>query len=330
MIPQSSRDQLLDLLLKKGTERMLVGAAQRLDSPKMLTRVPGWFFDIAEADTRPATLERRKVWWAFARREVNRPVIVSWYDDTRLKLHLGNDLSKCIYIGGSFEPNEFAFLADYLRPGMTVMDVGANEGAYSVFLAARVGATGHVIAVEPSSREVGRLRENLRLNGFRNVRLIEAALGDANGEGTLAVAEASHAGQNTLGESIANPKVEIELFQSVSVRTLDSVVAEQELTRLDFLKIDAEGSEQPILRGAEETLAHLRPLVQLEIETPAAPTNSNLDGIFSQLEEANYSIWVFDESTGMLRRHDTEPIRGNAIAGPVGWAPPSASPPAAR
>ena len=65
---------------------------------------------------------------------------------TSLRLHLGNDVSRQIFIAGCYDPNEFAFLDRYLRPGMTFIDAGANEGVYTVFAAQRVGSEGCVWA----------------------------------------------------------------------------------------------------------------------------------------------------------------------------------------
>lgn len=110
---------------------------------------------------------------------------VRWLADTNLKMYLGNDLSWCIFVGGAFEPNEFFFLSTVLEPDMTFVDVGENEGAYTVFAARRVGAGGRVVAVEPSTRELKRLAGNLEVNRLQNVTLVRAATGDRQGVGPL-------------------------------------------------------------------------------------------------------------------------------------------------
>lgn len=61
-------------------------------------------------------------------------------------MHLGNDLSRCLYPGGGYEPNEFMFLSQALQPEMTLIDVGANDGLYTLFAAKPVASTGRVVA----------------------------------------------------------------------------------------------------------------------------------------------------------------------------------------
>jgi FkbM family methyltransferase len=290
----------------------------------VVTRQPGWFFDLSEGDPSIGTAIRREIWRTFAERALNVPTQVMWYDSLRLQLHLGNDLSKCIFVGGSFEPNEFAFLRDYLQHDMAVIDVGANEGVYTLFAASRVGPKGRVVAVEPSSRELIRLRKNLDINALGNVLVAESALGEEAGEVDLAVAEPSHAGQNTVGRSVSNPKVTTESIERVRVQTLDEVVSEARLRRVDFIKIDAEGAELNVLRGARRTLERFTPVLQLEIE-PAALAHHGVtsDNVTEELTERGYGVWVFDEETGLLRHRNNAALSGNIVAGPSTWRPPA-------
>ena len=87
----------------------------------------------------------------------------------RLNLRLGNDVGWCVFVGGMYEANELAFLAAVLEPGMTFVDVGANEGLFTLVGASSVGDGGRVLAVEPSSREFERLGANIALNALDNV-----------------------------------------------------------------------------------------------------------------------------------------------------------------
>ncbi|HZS25158.1 MAG TPA: FkbM family methyltransferase [Gaiellaceae bacterium] len=284
---------------------------------------PGWFFDISEEDHSRRTTLRRVIWHAFMDRSIEDPVVVPWYDGLRLRLYFGNDLSKCVYVGGSFEPNEFAFLRRYLREGMTFIDVGANEGVYTLFAAKHVGHSGRVIAIEPSERELGRLRANLELNRLRRVTVVEAAVGSSDGRVSLAIAEAKHAGQNTVGTSVANAKVATERIEQVAVRSLDSLVDEERLHRLDFVKVDAEGSELDVLVGARDTLARLRPVLQLEIEPDSlAARSTSPSHITAFIAEHGYGFWAFDEASGRPRRAVGADVSGNVLAAPSEWSPP--------
>jgi FkbM family methyltransferase len=247
-----------------------------------------------------------------------------WYDGIRIRVFLGNDMSLCLYVGGSFEPNEFVFLDAVLADGMTFIDGGANDGIYSLFAARRVGRNGTVLAVEPSAREFARLLANLTLNRRLQVTAVRAALGGEEGKADLAVAELGHEGQNTMGASVSNPKVATAGHETVSVTTVDALVEAHNLGRVDVIKLDVEGSEVDALLGARRTIERFQPLIQVEMESERlASQGRTKDDLRGLLAAANYDLYVFDSSSGSLReaREPDEP-EGNAIAAPHGWKPP--------
>src|SRR5208283_1915434 len=141
-----------------------------------------WRFD--EFLSRPdlATLVRHALWRTLHRLPNPPAVALPWHGGTTFSSRFDNDLSLAMFVGGTFEPNEFAFLDTVVRAGMNVVDAGANEGAYTLFLARKVGPTGRVVAVEPSAREVARLRANVAANKLSNVHVVPAALAEQTGE----------------------------------------------------------------------------------------------------------------------------------------------------
>jgi hypothetical protein len=95
-------------------------------------------------------------------RRCEATIALPWHASTRLRLFLGHDVSSQVYIAGCFEPNEIVFLDRILKPGMTLVDAGANDGLYTVFAASRLGSEGTARAFEPSNRELVRLKHNVR------------------------------------------------------------------------------------------------------------------------------------------------------------------------
>lgn len=227
-------------------------------------RYPGWSFTIEEHVPTPQLSLRREIWRRFGRERVERPVRVAWHEGLRLDLVLGNDQSRCLYVCGSYEPNEFDFLARVLQPGMTVIDVGANEGFYALFCARRVGREGRVLAIEPSPRERARLEHNVALNGLRNVRIVRSALAARPGRAVLRIANAEHNGQNSLG-AFGHASVTLADQLEVELDTLDALVQAQALHRVDLVKLDVEGAELAVLQGAQQALAASRPLILFEL-----------------------------------------------------------------
>lgn len=265
-----------------------------------LERYPGWTF-AAEyyIERRWGSLRRAALWDHAVERRLEVPLTVRWYDGLEVDVMLGNDHSLCLYVGGTFEPNEFAFLGQILKPGMTMLDVGANEGLYTLFGAHRVGATGRVVAFEPSSRERRKLQHNVARNRLGNVTVVPTAIGSREGTAALQIASGVHSGHNTLGALVYDdaPAVGVE---HVPVERLDSVVDRLGLAGVDVIKIDVEGAEMHVLDGARRTLGIYRPLLLVEANDEAlrAQGASNAALLTFLRYELDYSILVFSPTTG--------------------------------
>ncbi len=267
---------------------------------------PRWHFAQEYYEQRRWLACRRGALWEAARGRVDVPLTVRWYRGTTVDVMLGNDNSLCLYVCGSFEPNEFAFLDKVLRPGMVFVDVGANDGYYTLFGARKVGKRGRVLAVEPSSRERANLERNIARNGVANVTVVPVALGAAGGMAQLRLAQGAHSGHNTLG-GFANEGVHAESVEQVQVRSLDDVVAEQKLTRVDVIKVDVEGAEANVIAGGKSTLHTMRPLMLLEISDKALRgQGSDAQKLIATVrDEMEYEIAVFSVRTGGLELLDS-------------------------
>jgi len=149
--------------------------------------------------------------------------------------------------------------------GGVCIDVGAHKGAYTYWMARRVGSRGTVFAIEPQNRLIGPL--NAAFAGMRQVRVVEAAASDRSAESVLM----SIRRDSTHGASLDG--LEGEGVDTASVRTvsLDDFLQSQAIGRLDFVKIDAEGHELRILAGAMRLLERFRPPVLAEIEARHHP-----------------------------------------------------------
>jgi FkbM family methyltransferase len=280
---------------------------------------PGWSFAGEYYDQRLWMACRRGALWEAAKNsDAAMPLLLCWYDGTMIDVMLGNDNSLCLYVCGSFEPNEFAFLHSFLMPGMVFIDVGANDGYYTLFAARRVGKAGKVVAVEPSTRERINLRRNLVRNRIDNVHVVPAALGAAPGDADLRLAQGAHSGHNTLGQ-FAHDDVAPADLERVTVKTIDMVAVELNLNRIDFVKIDVEGAEASVVAGARSVLASMRPVMLLEINDGALRAQGiGADALLITLrDEFNYETLVFSPSTGLLKPHvEGNPLSANVVVAP--------------
>ena len=163
----------------------------------------------------------------------------------------------------SFEDIEYKFAQLFLRPGMTVLDVGAHRGFYTLLFSKRIGPKGRVVAFEPSSRERKKLKRHLLLNFCRNVEVMSCALGASDGRADLYVVDGQLSGCNSLRPPDTDSPTSPE---AVRVRTLDELLAQSRIDRVDFVKIDVEGGELDVLRGARELLERApRPVILCEV-----------------------------------------------------------------
>jgi FkbM family methyltransferase len=219
-----------------------------------------------------------------------------------------------IYDG--FEIAEAAFVARFLRPGMTVLDVGAHHGLYTLLASKCVGRDGRVIAFEPSSRERRRLETHLRWNRCSNVDVQSCALGDRAGEADLYLVEGAHDWCN----SLRAPDVEARTSKvRVEVRRLDDVLEGMSWPRVDFIKLDVEGAELSFLHGAQRMLrGDVRPAILVEVQdVRTAPWGYAAREIVRLLADAGYS-WFALADDGSLESVSNELsfYDGNLVALP--------------
>lgn len=259
---------------------------------------PSWRFDSFREDSDLATYVRYAIWLASGDRPDRTSVVVPWHGDTKIELHFGTDLSLQAFVAGRFEPNEFALLAKILQPGMRTIDGGANDGLYTLFMAARVGPKGRVLSIEPSPRELERLRRNLDLNTMPQVELVPAALAESPGELTLLIADETHAGQNTLGAFMYPDTFDVGRC-TIEATTVDELVRSHGYQGVDVIKLDLEGAELRALTAGQTTLSSYHPLLLLEaVDTALRHQGGSLAMLRSLLLECGYLLFHFDPATG--------------------------------
>jgi FkbM family methyltransferase len=209
---------------------------------------------------------------------------------------------------------EMDFLRHWLRPGMTVIDIGANLGVYSLPIARLVDRTGQVFAYEPGSEARALLERSRELNAAVNLHISPLALSDRECEGRLVYGGSSEL--NALGDSGAG--------ETVRITSLDSEDVARGWPTPDLVKIDAEGEEKRILTGGHNFFARHSPLIMFEIKA-GNKVNEQLRAffpsigyrLFRQLEGA--PILVPDDPQQLLDRYElnlfaAKPDRAHALS----------------
>jgi len=186
--------------------------------------------------------------------------------DLKFHCHLGEHIGSQMYWRDSYSWDQLRVLDSYLSPESVFFDVGANQGEFTLFAAKHL-SQGTVYAFEPMSEMFRRLSRNVEENGFENVRLIQAGLWSRTETKPLFTMPgrfsdgSRHKGLNTLFQT----EERNVLAEVVPLMTLDGFVQDENLTRLDAIKLDVEGAEHEVLRGGLATMERFRPVLLLEV-----------------------------------------------------------------
>ncbi|HYL77455.1 MAG TPA: FkbM family methyltransferase [Bryobacteraceae bacterium] len=166
--------------------------------------------------------------------------------------------------GGAWQPEVWNSLSPSLSEGAVFLDVGAHIGYFSMKASPRVGKTGHVLAFEPNPETLVLLRDNVTANHAGNVIVEPIACTEHEQTLTLYAGPPSNTGMSSLAQD--NVPVEgAPKSYTVPCRPIDDVVRQLKLTRVDAIKIDVEGAEVGVLRGAMNTLRRFHPKVVVEV-----------------------------------------------------------------
>jgi FkbM family methyltransferase len=198
---------------------------------------------------------------------------------------------------GTWEPEVVEIISKHVKPGMRVLDIGAHGGFYALLLSKLVGPTGQVIAFEPLPANYRVLEENLALNGVKNVQIQREAVGKCSGEMEFSVPDP----ENSLVAGQVFP-ADPRGSMSVQVVSLDDFLLERGVD-VDFIKMDVEGAEGDIMRGARRTLETFHPRMMVELHDmdkqtsrhPVAVMMEDLGYRIQWLSEAGYTVHTFAE-----------------------------------
>lgn len=196
---------------------------------------------------------------------------------------------------GSWEPEVVRSIQKHVMPRTRVLDIGAQSGFYSLLLSRLVGPNGMVFALEPLPANFRILEENVRMNKIQNVTIIREAVSDRSGEIDF---EFPHDEPSLLaGPTVEGDNLGSFLVPSVS---LDDFVRQTGLS-IQFIKMDVEGAETAVLRGAVQTLRASHPSMIVELHNdpsqkgphPAIPLLEELGYEIEWLNEVDYRSHIF-------------------------------------
>jgi FkbM family methyltransferase len=215
---------------------------------------------------------------------------------------------------GDWFEKEMEFWRNSIKPGMTVIDVGANVGVYTFSAAQRVGLEGRVLAVEPFSGCIRCLQETCRVNQLSSVKVCAGAASNRIGTAKLTLHAASEL--NEIVDSDTGEPRDFGTFEEVKCFSLDSLIEQENITQVDFLKIDAEDHEIKVLEGSTQILSKFSPIILYE--NIAGSKSSNIS-VADFVKKRGYQLFRYQPYLQqLLPITSTEDLQGrlNLIAVP--------------
>jgi FkbM family methyltransferase len=234
-------------------------------------------------ENRARRLRRSGAWvrWQLYERIVRRPVDARFYGPVRVRCHPHDPVASGVLYCGLPDPEEMRFLLAYLQAGDTFVDVGANIGLYSLLATSVPGVRS--AAFEPSRLARDRLVENVELNDLSSAIDVEpTAIGES--EGTVQLTRDLYAMNRVLTSGLSAVVGEYATVD-VPMTTLDAWFTRWPDRRPSLVKVDVEGHEPEVLRGARRLLTEERPVLILEV--------NDVDALTHELRVVGYVPFTF-------------------------------------
>ncbi|MBI2793661.1 MAG: FkbM family methyltransferase [Ignavibacteria bacterium] len=215
-----------------------------------------------------------------------------------MRLNIAEFLQAHIFLFGSYELPTIKFIRSYLTTGDVCFDIGAQIGYLSLAMAVSGNKNVFVYSFEPEPKNLERFSENIRLNSLTNVNLISKAVSNNVDQLKLYMSRDHNAGTHSIIKD--DPNV-TEEFVVVDATTIDNIIHEQEIDRLDLVKIDVEGAELEVVEGATVTLKIFKPTLIIELSESIQQTRNYSTVTFkSKMSEFGYLPFTLTDA-GKLR-----------------------------
>lgn len=233
----------------------------------------------------------------------------------RWELDLQEGIDFAIFLQGAFEPSTARALAKHLKPGATILDIGANIGAHTLPMAKLAGEKGRVIAFEPTEFAFTKLIRNLELNPglVPIVMACQIMLVGADEDVLEPMIYSSwplDGGDDLHSVHRARPMSTI----GARAQSLDQFLKENNVDNVDLIKVDVDGHECAVFDGAEQTLHKHHPILVMELAPYVLEeAGTSLEELLGQLRKHNYHF--FDEVTEERLPLDSDALRKHIPAG---------------
>lgn len=230
---------------------------------------------------------------ALLRQKINPPtekfLVEIQVEGISMRANLCQQYCGDIYYGIGFESSELSLVRQFVEEGDIFLDVGANIGVYTLLASQLVGESGYVHSFEPLPEANELLLANIRLNRRSNIAMIPAAVGEETGETQIYINA-----QNALSSLGNTNRGRILRSQTVPILTLDSYAKSAGIARANFLKIDVEGFEGHVLRGAVNLVENSSDLIIMSelAHKNFSPLGFSVKDVLDWMRARGFEVWM--------------------------------------
>ena len=222
------------------------------------------FYQLLNAYTRRFPFPRRGLkyflkaakWLGIENKTYSKRLANNFY----MRVNPSEHIQQQLFWYGHYEKELGLLIRKILKPGDVFLDIGANIGYFSL-LAAKHEPTAKIFSFEPVGSSFQKLEENIALNAAKNIKALNAGIGERNEEREIYISDEDNTGMS----SFQRPENYSGKSERVKVITVDKWFSSSGLVKVDLIKLDVEGSELAAVKGMDETLKNFKPLLIVEI-----------------------------------------------------------------
>lgn len=216
-----------------------------------------------------------------------------------IKMYLYKDSYFCKLIYSSFEEAEINFIKSFLQPGDCFFDIGANIGLFSLHASPKIRENGCIYAFEPTPTTYERLQKNIILNNFKNIKTENIGMSYSVDTVEFHISNNGYDAWNSIV-----PLSELDNYSTINVNTntIDNFIKSRMIKHVDLVKVDVEGWELNVLKGAAELMSrHDAPVLMVEFtEENAFSAGYYCGELFDYVKSFGYEWYLFNPKEGSL------------------------------
>ncbi len=235
-----------------------------------------------------------KIYFPYLAPKQPKDVISSIRGNIKMNLNITEYIQSTLYLFRHYELPLMKFIEKNVKEKQVVFDIGANVGFLTLTFSKQVKKNGKVFAFEPEPNNYKKLQENISLNNFKNISLNNFAVSSINDRLKLYLSDDNNFGTH----SLVNERINSTNFVIVDTKKIDDFVFQNNIIKIDWIKIDVEGAELDVINGAKKVLSDLKPNLIIEVISENMKKRGLSSILFKKmmLDEFGYFPFLIDNS----------------------------------